>query len=820
MWRRMGVLKIDNFMKQLFRNFLTSLKRYKMSSVLNILGLAVAFASFYVIMVQVDYDLGYNKELPQAERIYRMELRIPIIDKERYNSFFYSGFMEGVVKGIPDVEALGGESVGYRERMPFKDKNGKEYILYTSTFSRELLDVLGVKPLMGSFDDGAKTRYILSESAAEKYDLEVGDYFVNPWVTNIESEFRTVTVAAIIKDFPKESDWEGLEHLTLLDRDNQVFGSDNWSSVFYCKIREGADLEGLLKLMHNNLGQWFVDNHWIPSIEDMGQGWTASVDIRLTSLEDTYFSSGSNGTGIAGKQGNEATTYSLLAVAILIIVIALINFVNFFFALVPVRIRSVNTQKIYGASLFSLRAGFVLEALGIVVLSLALAAVIVYVFAETSMVTNISKPLAIVSNLNIASLSVVVGVVVALAGSLYPSYYITSFPATFVLKGSFAASRSGRILRYALIGFQFVISISLIVVAIFIGLQNKFMKNYDMGFDKEGLMGVYISQAIVGEQSRSDAFIKSLMDSGMFGDAAFGNGPIVRMMHNGKGSTVDGEAINFDIYNVSWDFLKLMGVEVLEGRDFLASDHNKERSTMIMTKKTAELYNFTLESGFSGMGADVVGICENFNFKPLRSGIGPYCFVVDGLSELRDKPNYLYLRTLEDVNEADAVALIKKKMQEFDPNDKIELRQIQTFQAQIDELYSQDDKVAKLISLFAVISIIISLMGVFCLVLFETQFRSKEIALRRVHGASVSSILRMFNIYFVKIVCVSFLVAAPISFFVVKHYLAAFAYYVPLYWWVFVVALLLVFMITILVVTARSYSAASSNPAEVIGRNG
>lgn len=807
-------------MKQLFRNFIMSLKRYKISSALNILGLAVAFASFYVIMVQVDYDLGYNKGLPQAESVYRMEIRMPIIDKEKYNSFFYAGFIEGIVKGIPDVEAMGGEYVGARERLSFEDKNEKELIFSTTTFTREFLDILGIKPLMGDFDDLSGTRVVLTESAAAKYDLKIGDYFINPLVINEKSEYRTVTVAAIVKDFPKECDWGGMEYLMVFDKDNQIFGVNNWSSVFYCKLREGADLEDVLKLMHNNLGQWLVDNQWIASIEDMGQGWTASVDIRLVSLVDTYFSSGSNGAGIAGKQGDEATTYSLLAVAILIIVIALINFVNFFFALVPVRIRSVNTQKIYGASLFSLRAGFVFEALGIIVLSLALAYVMVRGFSETSMVENISRPLAMLPNLKLVCLSVGVGVVVALAGSLYPSYYITSFPATFVLKGSFAASRSGRALRYALIGFQFVISISLIVVAIFIGMQNKFMKNYDMGFDKEGLIGVYLSDAIMGQQSRTDAFVQSLMDSRMFSDVAFGNGPIVRMMHNGQGSSVDGEAINFSIYNVSWDFLKLMGVEVLEGRDFLASDHNKERSTMIMTKKTAELYNLSLESSFSGIDADVVGICENFNYKPLRSGIGPYCFVVDGLGVLRDKPSYLYLRVLPDVDEADARALIRKKMQEFDPNDDIELYQIETFQTQIDELYSQEDKVAKLITLFAVLSIIISLMGVFCLVLFETQFRRKEIALRRVHGASVSSILKMFNIYFVKIVCASFLVAAPVSFFVVKRYLSAFAYHVPLHWWVFVVALLLVFIITILVVTARSYSAASSNPADVIGRNG
>ncbi len=193
-------------------------------------------------------------------------------------------------------------------------------------------------------------------------------------------------------------------------------------------------------------------------------------NVKLVSLQDIYYTKVLDGK--PGGFGNRTTDITMLAVAILIILIALINFINFFFALVPARLRSVNTYKIFGVSRSSLVLNFIGESVGLVLISLVLAALLVYAFAASPLSDILGSPVSVGKNIAVFVLTITVALAAAVGGSVYPALYITSFQPALVLKGSFGGSVAGRRLRNILIGFQFAISIALIVCAGFIRLQH------------------------------------------------------------------------------------------------------------------------------------------------------------------------------------------------------------------------------------------------------------------------------------------------------------------------------------------------------------
>ncbi|OKY91628.1 MAG: hypothetical protein BHV65_15985 [Alistipes sp. 58_9_plus] len=323
------------------------------------------------------------------------------------------------------------------------------------------LDVFGFECVAGSFDDfiGPYTA-VISETAAKRCGLGVGDVLHSGRGATEGS--HTLTVVAIYRDFPEPSSvakndmYMGMIPLEQHDR-------SNWNDPFYLRLKPGTSPEAVEKKMAD---------HWREQAAN--EGYTqeeiereiAGNAPRLNNVCDIYFSRDTEGND--GPTGNITTTYTLLSIAVLIIVIAFINFINFFFALIPVRIRAVNTRKIFGASNARLRMGFVAETVGLFVVGLAVGYGLVVIFNDTQMASYLSTSAAIGKNLPLALGFVAVAVVAGILISLYPIFYITSFSPAFVIKGSFQATRSGRVLRYTLVGVQYVISISLIIVTLFI----------------------------------------------------------------------------------------------------------------------------------------------------------------------------------------------------------------------------------------------------------------------------------------------------------------------------------------------------------------
>lgn len=808
-------------MKIAFRNFLTTLRRYKISSLLNVIGLTLAFTAFYVIMTQVWWELGYNRSLHEADRIYLVENE-DWYEPGKWSSWLNRPVPERVIASTAGVEVGGcmwggfGSGTCWTSNEPSFGYN--KFSASCGSVSLPFLDVFAFRSVEGDVHDLGKPKsVIVSREAAERMRVGVGSLI---WVDTDEPQpDGAMEVVAVFEDFPDNSLLGECEVVKNLGETN-LYTTSEWSFNYFVKFRPGADPDEFAR-------QWTNVNQEMQRevAEKRAAAGDAADDddesgiygVRLSPVSELYFESDSQAPC---RQGSVVTTYTLLGIAVLVIVLAFINFVNFFFALVPVRIRTVNTFKVFGAPASSLRFNFVFEAFGLVLIALLAAWYVSFALQGTEFASYISASLALSQNLEVVGLVAVVAFVMALAASLYPAWYITSFAPALVVKGSFGGTRSGRRLRTLLLGVQFFISIGLIIATSFIRLQHDYMMHYDMGFDKENLLAVRLSER--GAASY-DALRQKLLSDPQVKDVTGATSRLVSVGRMGWGREFKGRQVAFQSYVVQPDFLRVMGIPITDGRDFLESDFDKELGTMIFNEAARREFEMQVGdriNGFVSPDEQIVGFCADFNFKPLQYGVSPFCFYL--LPKKIQQENYwhlphvVYVRMTPGADIAAVTAHIRRCIAEVDPRTEPGDIVVRVFDEELGLEYDNERKLTAIVGLFALLAVVIALMGVFGLVLFETQHRRREIAVRRVLGASRGEILAMFNRRYVMLVAVCFVLAVPVSIWAVRHWLAGFAYAVPLYWWVFALALAGVLAVTALTVTVRSWRAVNENPAESV----
>lgn len=798
-------------MKIAFRNFLTMLRRYKASSLLNIVGLTLAFTAFYIILVQVRWELTYNRSIPDADRIYLVELQ-SWYEPGSWQSWINRPVSERVIASASGVEAGGCSWGGFGSGLVWRQNASRmgydKFAVSAGAISVPLLDVFSFRSVEGDVHDMARSgSVIVSRRTAERLDVGVGDML---WVdTENPSPENAREIVAVFEDFPDNSLLAECEVAYDLG-DRCLDDPSEWSFNYFVKLRPGTDPGQFVAF-------WDGVRREMNAEAAADGGYTSDeLPVRLSSLPQLYFETDAR---VPCAQGSEATTWTLLGIALLVIVLAFINFVNFFFALVPVRIRTVNTFKVFGASASSLRFGFVFEAVGLVVVSLFAAWYLAFFVKGTEFASYISASLALSENLPVVTAVVAVALVMALSASLYPAWYITSFAPALVVKGSFSGTAGGRLLRTVLLGVQFTIAVGLIVATGFIRLQHDYMMNHDMGFDRRGLVAVRLSNTAARSY---DVLRDRLLSDPRILDVTGAEGRLVNVSRMGWSREFKGRQVSFQAYIVKWNFLRMMGIPVTDGRDFLDSDDRKPVGSLICNEAARREFDLHLGDPIGGFcdGDPIVGFCADFNFKPLQYGVAPFVFYVlpEEMSQLSGgrSARVLYVRHAPDADIASVTEWIRRCIVETDPRLTPGELQVRTFGEELGAEYGKERRLSTVVGLFTLLSVVIALMGVFGIVLFETQRRRREIAIRKVMGATTGEVLRMFNRRYAAMVLVCFAVAAPLSAWAVSRWLSTFAYRVPMHWWVFAAALLAVLAVTVLTVTVRSWRAASENPADSV----
>ena len=804
------------------RNFLTLLRRYTTSSVLNIVGMAVAFAAVYLIAVQVKFDLSYNRVIKNSERIYRLEYPSWSGDGT-WDCNWNRQLPDEISAACPEIVTAGSMDMVFNSQYQdeYSVKRNSTIENFTIKIAGAELEALAVFPfefIEGGIDDEFKTYYgmIISETVANRYNLKVGDR-INYGRGAVNQAQRTIS--GIYRDFPKPSTMAMSQGYILMPEPTPTDAS-NWNTPYYVLLHEGASPTKVAEKMKETIVDYCRKRGL--SDEDIAK----EIDLvapRLTPIADLYFA---DDTEAEYYHGSRTTTYTLIAIAVLILVISFINFVNFFFALIPSRIRAVNNYKIFGAPTAKLRLNFLFETVGLILVSLFGAAVIVVLFADTPLKEYISTSVAINENWSLAG-AIALGVILfGVVVSLYPAWYITKFSPVFVIKGDFSASKSGRILRYTLVGVQYTISIALIICSFFIYRQHQYMLSRDMGFDKEHLLVATIPyEAVNGawsfesDYTKRDALMDKLYQNPQIKAIAWGRGEFTNSRMQWTRPIENGESEVFNVYAVSWNFLDVMGIQIVDGRNFTTTDEQSETGALIFNQTAAKNLNIDTETSIlghiDGRLTPVVGICKDFDFQSAQYNISPYAFLVFG-KYAWDLPRIAYIRTVAGADIAKVKEFIVDTVMELAPNIDPEKINVKFFDNELELVYQREDKLSTLVTLFSFLSIVISIIGVFGLVLFETQYRRREIGIRRVHGASVGEILSLFNRKYLYIVAICSAVAIPVSYYIMDQWMQQYVYRTPMSWWVYALAVGVILLITIVTVSLRSWSAANENPTQSI----
>ena len=787
-------------------------KSSAVSKMLNIVGMAMAFAALYVIMVQVNFDLGYNKKVKDSDRIYAISMP-DWYTPGNWKTTLSRPLCENVINNVSCVECGGTTSIGkgYSEKFSLQEDGSGSFYLNVSQSSLGAFKVFSVEAVEGSIDNIVPWKdLVISDTKAEKLGLHVGDVIYSH---NHGATMQQYNIAAIYKHFPSNTDLSEIEcFVNMGDLNIDLFSE--WSYPYFVKLNSADDIEPFEKQAFDYVVKTFnnmANEHGEELSEEDRKEAESRLKIKLFPFDEMYFE---KTISSAGRSGSKTTTYTLLAIAILVIVIAFINFINFFFALVPVRLKSVNTRKILGASRSNLVFGIVVESVVMIIVALALAAGIVKLFCGSTFAALIPCSALISNNIAIAFGTALGGIVLAIVSSLYPALYITAFPPAFALKGSLGTASKGMAFRVGLICFQFIVSLILIICASFVTMQRQYMLHYDMGFDRSNLLQVNTSSKIAAMRESATSELKNNPE---IKDVTFASGDIVTSFRMDWGRPFKGEQINFKCYPVQHNFLDFMGIEIVEGRNFTDSDELCDNGVFIFNEAARDKFGLTLEDKIHGhqTETDIVGICKNFNYKALSEGIEPFALYIFGKNPWTTL-NTLYIRTQPGADIPTLIDWIKTKLNEMDPSVPKDEFDVMFFDSRLDSEYGRERNTSRIILLFTVLAITISLMGVFGLVMFEAEHRRKEIAIRRINGASVVDVLKMFNIKFIRIVIVCFVLSIPISWLIVDAYLKGFAYRMPTHWWVFFSAFLSVMIVTLIVVTLRCLSAALSNPIKSI----
>lgn len=777
---------IRNYLKTALR----SLARYHVYSLINIFGLTVGLATCVLIFLWIKDELMYDRFYSNANEIYRIQgnYLFPNGSIETYAASTYS-LAEAARSEIPEIDQLARATWTEGALLRHGETAFTEPGFYAdSTFFSVLPFPLTAGNRLHPLPDNKSI--VITERTAKKLfgnDDPIGK------VIQVNKQFD-LAVSAVVRDIPMNSSirFEWISPIDLWAHENPW--CSNWRS---------GGLQTLLTLEKGaNSG---IVSHKLHEITKRKCEDCINQPF-LYKLADLHL----YGTFKDGKPaGGRIDQVRLVgAVALLILIIACINFMNLATARSATRMREVGVRKCIGALPSALIFQFMFESmlLSFFALFLALAIVQLMLPVFNDMIHK-QMHLDFTNgwfNMGILCITLVCGL---LAGS-YPAVFLAALRPSSVLKGAPQSMPSGGHLRRGLVVVQFVTSITLIVGSIVVYEQISFISSMDLGYEKENVVVIDLHNDLA---KNAVGFKKDLFLDPSVKGAAFGGSNIFQIpitTHDPKWpNKQEGQSISFKVYRCDQDFIPLMGVKLISGRNF--SDlNNQDKSNYIINKKAMEAMGLKLENAvgteldmWNGKGT-IVGVTNDFNTGNLHEAIDPLIFMFS-----QQAGDFYFIRT--DGNPK-ALTHIEQVVKKYDPDYPFHYSFLtDVFNTE----YSTEVMIGKLALCFTIIAITISCLGLFGLSLFTAERRIKELGIRKVLGASTTSLVSMLCVEFLRLVLIALIVALPFSWYVSNQYLKGYAFHAQLTIWDFALPAFGILSLALLTVGYQSHHAAAQNPA-------
>lgn len=795
---------LKNYIKIAFRNLL----KHKAYSLINVLGLATGIAACLLIMIYVLDELRYDLYHDGADRIYRATLAARINGKDLHVTNTCAPLSEALMREFPEVEAstrfyqAGNFSVRYGDRIFNEDK-----FFHTDA---TVFKVFTVPLLKGNQENALKepNSVIISERMAEKY-FGSEDPMGKVFNTDGRVDYK---ITGVFRNVPSQSHihYDFLASFNSRDesRDDQWLSNNNWT---YVKLKDRLSFESFQSKM-----QTLVEKYAGPQLKKIVgismQEWFekgGAYNYVFQPLTDIHLHSDLGGE--VEPNGNIIYVYIFSVIAFFILLIACINFMNLATARSANRAKEVGVRKALGSMKNQLVYMFLTESTLISLFSMAIAVGLSELFlpafndlsGKTLEINLLTNPLVLAGLLTFA---VLVGL---LAGS-YPAFYLSAFDPIMVLKGKLAGGAKGRILRSILVVGQFSVSVALIIGTLVIRNQMDYVQNKKLGFDKEHIL-IVENTWLLREQRQS--FKQALLTVDGVECATMANGVPGQDIGN-TAFYIDGKKDDPSLLwtqRSDYDFIKTLKMELADGRDF-SNKFSTDSSSVILNEAAVKILGLTDPVGkfiyrFSeDKPLKVIGVVKDFNFQSLHQEIRPLVILPEGRGAIA-------AIRLKQGSVSEFIASIEKIWNQFQPGQPF----IYSFlDEEFDALYRAEQRVSKIVGIFAVLAILVACLGLLGLAAYTAEQRTKEIGIRKVLGASVGGIVMLLSKEFLKWVLISNVIAWPLAYYFMNSWLANFAYRIDLSLTVFLVAGISAILIALLTVSLQAVKAATANPVEAL----
>ena len=800
------------YIKIAWRNLLKN----RQQTIINLLGLTVGTVSCLAIVLYVFAQFGYDEHHENAASIYRVETLIEKDGADSYNTAAGSPPIAFALKeDFPEVQevtrviptdifsssligAADSEDAYYEPRAYMVDStffkvfsykflegrqetalNEPNALVLSSYLAKKLFgnqSALGKAVTWGSGED----EQILTVKGV--YDETYGKSHLNP---NYFVSMSTPGLGTFVQNF-------------------QNFALNNFV-YSYIKLQPNSSTKQLQGKLPG-----FIQERGSKDLKDAG------MDNKILSLQSVLdihlYSQGRE------NQIHEVSSikylYFLLALAFFMQLVACINFINLSTARASKRAKEIGVRKVVGAGQHSLMGQFLGESLLLsffaVLISIPITILLLPMVNE---LTNASLGHQDLWNWRIGFILIGLGTITGMVSGIYPAFVLSSIKPIRALKSSTILQSGNSAFRKILVVFQFVVSISLVAIVIVITQQFQFTLNKDLGFQKENLLALKIGPAEAS--SKFESLKASFLNNPEVLNVSSANYAPSEVILNDNGLYLPGgnreDNTIVKRQGISEGYFETMNISLIKGRDFTPGDTTDQ---IIVNQATLKVFNIKEEDALSarliqsfGDETDemrIIGVVKDYHFASLKDKIAPLFLYKE------DRPNWLFIKT----QTADYQKLLSYLEQQWKATVKNVPFDYRFVDKEVDQLYNQEKRLGQISVVFTILAILISCLGLFGLVSFVAEQKKKEIGIRKVLGASISSVVQLLTKDFIKLVLIALVIAAPIAYYFMQRWLEDFTYRIDIQWWVFALAGFFALVITVLTVGFQSIKSAIANPVK------
>ncbi|MCJ7446206.1 MAG: ABC transporter permease [Bacteroidales bacterium] len=816
-------------LKNYFISAYRSIKKNKFYSVLNIFGPAIGITCAILILLYVQEELTFDKHNKNYDRIYRLESDFNISGKATLAALVPMPMAPTLKDEYPEIKeftrfaGFGIQDIlfQYKDLKFFEDKI---YFADSTVFK-----VFDYNFILGSHDNALNepNTIVITESFASRYfgkENPLGEVLIT-------SNFGNCRVTGVIKDVPANSHLR-FDCLLSMATIVELVGVDNFNSrsapaywnisaFGYIVLEDNAKIEDLLAKFPG-----FYEKY----MSSLGKQINATFQLKATRIDKVHFSSKLE---FDLPVGNFSYIVIFSLVGVFMLLIASLNYMNMATARSTNRSKEVGLRKVIGAGKGTLIRQFISESMVLVIIALIIALIAtVFILPSFNALTdkalkigNLFEPVTFI-------LIILITLFVGLISGSYPAFYLSSFSPVDVLKSNVNPRQGKGLLRKILVVFQFAISGILIIGTMIVSGQQRFIRNKDLGLNKENVMIIPIRDtAFINNklQSFKEELLKLPDIKGVSSSALVPPlmaSKVVFLIE--KDSSMVELAISFSV--VDHEFIDVMQMKILEGRNFERSRTSDLNQAFIVNEAAVKAFGwgnnalgkrikFGIDpaTGTAQRDGAVIGVVKDFHFTSIHNAIEPFIFIVT-----RNPNTYFYIR-ISSNNIPATIENVKKVQQDL--GNTLPFNYF-FFADKLDEMYTAENKLNALFNIFSLMTIFIACLGLLGLTSYVTEQRSKETGLRKIMGARVDQVVWLLNKDFIILVLISNLISWPVAYYLMDRWIMSFAYRMnfglsPFVWSTvvpFVISLLITLTIALITISSLSIKAANVNPINTLSR--